>query len=768
MRDSGRLPLCARGDINSYAVFAETMRHVLNESGHAGCVLPTGIATDDTTKHFFQDVMETRSLVTLFDFENRRGLFPDVDSRMKFCLFTCGNGEQPAADRAEFAFFAHAIEDLHDPERRFTLSPDDISLLNPNTRTCPTFRSRRDAELAKAIYRRVPVLVRRTHDGQPEENPWGIRFSTMFHMSNDSHLFRTREQLEADGWALAGNVFRREAEEHLPLYEAKMVHHFDHRWASYQVKGGKEAAIDVSLEDKENPDFTVLPRYWVAAREVHLRTANLPKGLLAALRDRNSDQTVLAVCHLLFITRLREESAGSADTAVHEVFPTWIAFVEQHPVARSLPPTQMGLCGNNSPSIEPPGPSYLPAEPLDKIESGPRASTAWYPVDPHALAQSFASFEPYGELLESVPPLRTEDEALAFADELLSRASPRWLMGWRDITRSTDERTTIADIIPFAAVGDKLLLMSPSTTARRVAALLGSLNSFVSDFVARQKISGVSLKYFTMRQIAVLPPAGFSVAELEFMVPRVLELLYTGEGFREFASDCGWDDPPFRWDEGRRFLLRCELDAAFFHLYLPTEENGDWRPARRSDGSPHDETPEQLAELKHRFPTPPRRRRLHPGHVPHRPPQGRTATRRLPHQAHHPRNLRRNADIHRHRRPLPDPARPTARRPEPPPPTPHNRTRPTAPSRHRAPAMTVTTVTSRDEPYRVSRRLQTLRDWSHETYKQILPGASGTGDVKPGSRRRARCWRWSRRRRRWRRTTRNPRGSCGPCSRRCE
>ena len=397
MRDSGRFPLCARGDINSYAVFAETMRCVLNESGRAGCVLPTGIATDDTTKFFFQDVTETRSLVSLFDFENRRGLFPDIDSRMKFCLFTCGNGATPAAESAEFAFFAHAIDELHDPERRFTLSPDDISLLNPNTRTSPTFRTRRDAELAKAIYRRVPVLIRRAQDGQPEENPWGIRFSTMFHMSNDSHLFRTREQLEADGWKLEGNVFRRETEEHLPLYEAKMVHHFDHRWASYQVEGGKEAAIDVSLQDKENPGFTVLPRYWVAAREVRLRTANLPKGLLAALRDRNTDRIVLAVCHLLFIDWLRQESEGSADTAVHKVFPTWLEFIERHPVARSLAPTRMGLCGNSPPCIQPLGPSYLPAEPIDKVKTGPRSSTAWYAVDPHALGQSFTFFEPYAE-----------------------------------------------------------------------------------------------------------------------------------------------------------------------------------------------------------------------------------------------------------------------------------------------------------------------------------------------------------------------------------
>ena len=393
-------------------------------------------------------------------------------------------------------------------------------------------------------------------------------------------------------------------EEHLPLYEAKMVHHFDHRWASYQVKGGKEAAIDVSLQDKKNPGFAAHPRYWVAAREVRLRTANLPKGLLAALRDRNADLIVLAVCHLLFINRLRQESAGPADAAAHEVFPIWIEFIERHPVARSLAPTQMGLCENSPPSIQPLGPSYLPAEPLDKIKTVPRSSTAWYAVDPHALSQSFASIERYGELLDSVPPLRTEDEAIACAEELLSHASPRWLMGWRDIARSVDERTTIADIIPFAAVGDQFLLMYPATTTRLAAALLGTLNSYVFDFVARQKLGGIHLKYFTMKQTAILPPEAYADMDLAFLVPRVLELVYTGEDLRGFAQDCGCDGPSFRWEGERRFLLRCELDAAFFHLYLPAEEDGDWRPARRSNGCLHDESPEQLAELKHRFPTP--------------------------------------------------------------------------------------------------------------------------------------------------------------------
>ena len=147
MRSTGRYPLCGRGDINVYTVFAEAMRTILNERGRAGCVLPTGIATDDTTKHFFQDLVSTKSLASLFDFENKGIFFPDVHRNYKFCLFTAGRGLRPTADRAEFVFFAHSVEALRDPERRFALSPDDIALLNPNTQTCPIFRSGRDAEL---------------------------------------------------------------------------------------------------------------------------------------------------------------------------------------------------------------------------------------------------------------------------------------------------------------------------------------------------------------------------------------------------------------------------------------------------------------------------------------------------------------------------------------------------------------------------------------------------------------------------------------------
>ena len=422
----------------------------------------------------------------------------------------------------------------------------------------------------------------------------------MMDMSNDSHIFRSQEQLEEEGWKLSGNVFHKDGGEYLPLYEAKMIHHFDHRWATYE--NGRTRAP--SLAEKQEPNYTVMPRYWVEAREVHLRVANLPRELLAALRNRDTDQIVLSVCRLLFLEWLHRGSGGSADLAITTVYPSWIEFAAYHPFALELAPTQMGLCADSPAGIQSLGPSHLPAEPTNAVTTDSRSGTAWYAVDSRVLRESFAALTPYVQLLDARSPLRNEDEALAFAEELLSRASPRWLMGWRDITRSVEKRTTIADIIPFAAVGDKFLLMFPGATARLAAVLLGGLNSFVFDFVARQKISGASLKYFTMKQTTVLPPAAYSDADLAFMVSRVLELLYTGEDLRGFARECGWDGPPFRWDEERRFLLRCELDAAFFHLYLPADANGDWRPARRSDGCPGDETPEQFADLKRHFPTP--------------------------------------------------------------------------------------------------------------------------------------------------------------------
>ena len=547
MRNSGRYPLCARGDINSYAVFAEGMRSVLNERGRVGCVLPTGIATDDTTKFFFQDVVGTKSLVSLFDFENRRGLFPDVDSRMKFCLFTVGSGAQPAADHAEYVFFAHAVEELRDSERRFTLSSDDIALLNPNTRTCPTFRSRSDAELAKAIYRRVPVLVRKARDGQPEDNPWGIRFNRMFDMSNDSHLFRTREQLEADGWELAGNVFRKDGMEYLPLYEAKMFHQFDHRFATFEGVSDKDIRTGKArtIESKDDALSLPLPRYWVSDVEVQERL-----------------------------------DIGPALS----MLPTDRAMESRYGLSPELPtygPQSACSCRNGD------------SETRERSSAPAAESRSEADHDSNQLANS-----------DRIP-----NHSHWSRSQRSVHCARRWITPTRKTARATDKRTSIASFVPRSAMSDRAPLVQLEN-AKAASAFVSALNSVVLDFAARSAIGGTDLSFFIIKQLPVLPPetflksSHFHTTYLEFIVPRVLELTYTAHDLQDFARDLGWDGPPFRWDAERRFLLRCELDAVFFHLYLPTGDDGDWRRARRSGGSWRDETTDQVAELKRHFASP--------------------------------------------------------------------------------------------------------------------------------------------------------------------
>lgn len=269
LRDSGRYPLCGRGDVNTYSVFAELMRTLLSPTGRAGIIVPTGVATDDTTKDFFADLVESRSLASLYDFENAAPIFPGVHRSYKFCLLTLSGSARRVDQGAEFVFFAHAVTDLAEPNRRFRLTADDLRLLNPNTRTCPIFRTRDDADVVKAVYERVPVLVDRS---KGDTNPWPIKFMTMFHMTNDSKLFRTRDELEADGAILSGNQYRLRGVDYLPLYEGKMFSFFDHRAADIVISPTarlrQAQPAPLSEVDHQDAHRFAMPQYWVSETDV--------------------------------------------------------------------------------------------------------------------------------------------------------------------------------------------------------------------------------------------------------------------------------------------------------------------------------------------------------------------------------------------------------------------------------------------------------------------------------------------------------------------
>ncbi|MGA5305857.1 Eco57I restriction-modification methylase domain-containing protein [Nucisporomicrobium flavum] len=290
LRKSGRHPLTARGDLNTYAVFAETGWRISGPNGRFGVILPTGIATDDTTKYFFRHIVDSGSLESLLDFRNK-GFFPGAAGAQgnRFCLLTLTRA--PRNVPMLFSFRNESLQEAHRGDRRVYLTADEIAMLNPNTGTAPLFRSRRDAEITLGIYRRVPVLVK---DNDPSGNPWGISFLRMFDMANDSDLFHTREQLESDGWTLDGHAFTRGPDRMLPLYEAKMFHHYEHRFGDYSelalVAGkGVRALPTPSVEMRDNPYYSVLPRYWVASAAVVSRLmGHLDHRWLLCWRDITS------------------------------------------------------------------------------------------------------------------------------------------------------------------------------------------------------------------------------------------------------------------------------------------------------------------------------------------------------------------------------------------------------------------------------------------------------------------------------------------------
>jgi hypothetical protein len=454
LRESGRYPLTSGGDINTYAVFAGLVRKITRATGRSGLILPLGIATDYTYRDFFGDVVGSGQLVSFYDFENRKGIFPGVHRNYNFALTTLAGSALPQ-NEAEFVFFMTWFEDLRDENRCFTLTTEDLQRINPNTRTLPVFRTNQEAELTRKIYQRCPVL----HNQQTRENPWEVDFFTMFHMANDSRLFHTQEEMLSEGLLPIGNLFCSKSEVYLPLYEAKMMHQFNHRHGTFEGQSEKE----------------------------------LRKGLCREITKQElSDET-----HL-------------------------------------------------------PMPRYWTAE--------------------HTL-----------------------DEAIA--DDQIRK----WFIGFRNITRAVDRRTATFAILPWAASGHSIQFVSSAIHENiLIPSLLGNLNSLVFDFVVRQKMGGINLSYYIVRQLPVLPPDRYTPRLLGFIVPRVVELTYTAWDLQPFAQDvldevgeetwARWfadapihDSPPpawtagdtpapFVWDEERRAVLRAELDALYAHLYGLTRD----------------------------------------------------------------------------------------------------------------------------------------------------------------------------------------------------
>ncbi|MCS3612542.1 Eco57I restriction-modification methylase domain-containing protein [Salinibacter ruber] len=461
LKKSGRYDLTAVGRINVYQIFAGLVRQVVSKEGRTGVIVPSGIATDYYTQDYFNAIVDNRELVSLFDFENRDEIFHGVHRSYKFCLLTL-TGQGAPEREIDFAFFLTQPEQLSEEDRHFTLTRGELYTINPNTGTCPIFRSKQDAKLTEKLYRAAPVLINEEED----ENPWDASFKQgHFNMSSDSDLFHTREDLETEGFELQGNQFVRREETCLPLYEAKMFHQFDHRYGSFR---GAESRSNVQLKKPDTVEYS--------------------------------------------------------------------------------------------------DPTHVP-EP-------------WYWV---------------------------EEEAV----EEVSSNPLQWHLAFRNVARVTDVRTGIFAPIPRSGVGNSAPLLSSDMDTNYIPALVGELSTFAFDFVVRQKVGGVNFNFYLVKQLPVHSPAQYTPELLQYIAPRVLELIYTAWDLAAFADDV-WSEsgdalrsaiesqwqanvsatdgghrgkmppewvehsdhadepfshPPFMWDGERRRFLRAELDALYGHLY---------------------------------------------------------------------------------------------------------------------------------------------------------------------------------------------------------
>ena len=270
-RLAGRFDLTATGDIDLYPMFAELCLSFSKEAW--GLVLPTGIAVNDSNKAFFSKLIDENRLVSLYDFENKEGLF-DIHRMFKFCLLVASK-PQDKPRIVKGGFYLNRLDHLLDPRRIYSLQTSDFARLNPNTKTCPVFRTSRDAKLTAKIYRNSTIL----YNEVTGENPWNVKFARMLDMSNDSYLFRTYAQLTELGATLNGNTFTTaDGETYVPLYEGKMIWHYNHHYGSWPTEGERPNSINMpSLDELSNPNSHIMPWYWVPLSTVKDRLVKYDK-----------------------------------------------------------------------------------------------------------------------------------------------------------------------------------------------------------------------------------------------------------------------------------------------------------------------------------------------------------------------------------------------------------------------------------------------------------------------------------------------------------
>lgn len=145
---------------------------------------------------------------------------------------------------------------------------------------------------------------------------------------------------------------------------------------------------------------------------------------------------------------------------------------------------------------------------------------------------------------------------------------PEFLLVLRRQARAADTYVSIAAIIPTAAAeGSLTCFIGPS--GPWAALLCATFNSYAFNYLLEARQSGPNLNRGVLAELPIVDPRVDDHPRFDraWFTERVLELSFTAHELEPFARACGHAGPPFAWSAPRRHELRCEIEAALFHLY---------------------------------------------------------------------------------------------------------------------------------------------------------------------------------------------------------
>ena len=450
-------------DINLYKLFLETAHALLSRGGRLGFIVPSGLYSDHGTGALRELFLDRCRWEWLFGFENKAGIF-DIHRSFKFNPVIIEKGGRTDAIRT--AFMRRSLEDWERAEElAVPYAREQVERFSPKSRAILEIQSARDLEILEKIYANSVLL------GDDGPDGWGVKYATEFHMTNDSRLFPPRPVWEAKG-------YRPDEYSRWLLGRWRPI---EELWAELGVDPARVVPADVELEEWLF-DVSVGPEHREAeARFVHghilkpgdvartdwrLRCAQPPYDALPIPRAEIPEGIVLS----------REGDAWVREGEVEDV---------------ALPLYEGRMIGQFDFSQK----GWV---------SGKGRSAVWREI-------------PWERKVIEPQFLMAQSVYLVSAGETEALGLGLWLRAaFMDVTSATNSRTTIAACTPMLPCGNKV----PVLRSGLPLPLAATMSSFGFDFVTRRRLTGLSMNYFIVEELAL--PRREHCAAIERCASRLL------------------------------------------------------------------------------------------------------------------------------------------------------------------------------------------------------------------------------------------------------